>query len=217
MSGAVPPAGEPPKVSSFRLLATMGGGGAVAGFLIVLVYNFTLPTVQANRLARLDAAIRQVLPGAARYDTLYLLDGALRPTLPAGVDGKSLERVYAGMDASGRRIGYAIPWSEPGFQDAIDLIFGFDPAKPATLGLVVLASRETPGLGDKIESKPFLAQFADARTPLSPVKAGKSATPADVDMITGATISSRTVIGGINKAVQRWSPIITAYTAGGGS
>jgi electron transport complex protein RnfG len=195
----------------------MGGGGAVAGFLIVLVYNFTLPTVQANRLARLDTAIRQVLPGTARYDTLYLLDGALRPTLPAGVDGRKVEKVYAGVDVGGRRIGYAIPWSEPGFQDAIEFIFGFDPARPGTVGLAVLASRETPGLGDKIESPAWLAQFADAQTPLTAVKAGKSAQPTDVDMITGATISSRTVIGAINKAVQRWSPIIEAYGAGGGS
>lgn len=207
----------PPAVSSARLLLTLGGSGALAGLLIVAVYLLTLPTVQANRAARIRAAIHQVLPGIARYDTLYLVDGRLTPTVPAGIDARSLEKVYAGVDATGRVRGYAIAVSEPGFQDTIEMIVGFDPARPGTLGLVVLASRETPGLGDKIEAPAWLAQFADARTPLTAVKAGKSASPTDVDMITGATISSRAVIGGLNKAIARWSPLITAHGAGGGS
>jgi Na+-translocating ferredoxin:NAD+ oxidoreductase subunit G len=217
MSAATQSPGGAPQVSSSRLLATLGGAGAVAGLLIVLVYDVTLPTVQANRAARLETAIRQVLPGIAAYDTLYLVNGALTGTLPAGADARKIEKVYAGRDPGGTLVGYAIPASEPGFQDAIDVIFGYDPVKPGTLGLVVLGSRETPGLGDKIEAPEWLAQFEDARTPLAPVKAGKSAKPEDVDMVTGATISSRTVINAINKAVARWSPLVETHRTGGGS
>jgi Na+-translocating ferredoxin:NAD+ oxidoreductase RnfG subunit len=36
-------------------------------------------------------------------------------------------------------------------------------------------------------------------------------------MITGATISSRTVIAAINKGVARWQPLIAAYRSGGKS
>jgi len=216
MSGTpnTPNAPAPPPVSSLRLMSTMGGAGALAGLLIVAVYQLTLPTVQANRAARLETAIHQVLPGIARYDTLYLHDGALTATLPAGADARKLEKVYDGVDGDGRRIGFAIPATQPGFQDAIDVIFGFDPGKPATLGLVILSSRETPGLGDKIEAPGWLAQFAGASTPLSPVKAGAAQEPDDVAMITGATISSRTVIAAINTALGRWTPIIEAYLAG---
>lgn len=217
MSGDTKAPGAAPKISSFRLLGTMGGAGAVAGLLIVLVYQFTLPAVQANRAARLEQAIQQVVPGIARYDTLYLLNGALTATLPPGQDPRKVEKIYAGVDGDGRTKGYAIPTSEPGFQDAIDVIFGFDPATPRTLGLVILASRETPGLGDKIEKEAWLTQFGDAKTPLAPVKSGQKQKADDVEMITGATISSRTVIGAINKAVARWEPLIAAYRAGGKS
>jgi Na+-translocating ferredoxin:NAD+ oxidoreductase subunit G len=217
MSADAKAPGGPPRVSSSRLLATLGGAGAVAGLLIVLVYDVTLPTVQANRAARLETAIRQVLPGTTNYDTLFLVGGALTPTLPAGADARKIEKVYAGRDTGGALVGYAIPASDPGFQDAIDVIFGYDPARPGTLGLAVLGSRETPGLGDKIEAPEWLAQFEDARTPLAPVKAGTSTRPEDVDMITGATISSRTVINAINKAVARWSPLVEAHKTGGGS
>ena len=72
-------------------------------------------------------------------------------------------------------------------------------------------------LGDKILSESFREQFKDAKTPLNGVKAGASQKPEDVDMITGATISSRTIIRGINKAVAKWSPLIAAYDAAGGA
>jgi electron transport complex protein RnfG len=210
-----PNAPAPPRISSVRLMSTMGGAGALAGLLIVAVYQLTLPTVQANRAARLETAIHQVLPGIARYDTLYLHDGALTATLPAGADARKLEKIYDGVDGDGRHVGFAIPATQPGFQDAIDVIFGFDPGKPGTLGLVILSSRETPGLGDKIEAPGWLAQFAGASTPLSPVKAGTAQQPDDVAMITGATISSRTVIAAINSALDRWTPTIAAYREGG--
>jgi Na+-translocating ferredoxin:NAD+ oxidoreductase subunit G len=208
---------RPPQISSFRLLGTMGSAGAVAGLLIVLVYQATLPTVQANRAARLETAIQRVLPGLARYDTLYLVDNALTAALPPGVDGRKVEKIYRGVGGDGREIGFAIPVSEPGFQDAIEILFGFAPAPPATLGLVILGSRETPGLGDKIEAPQWLAQFDDARTPLVAVKSGAARAPEDVDMITGATISSRTVITAVNKGVARWAPLIETFRAGGGS
>lgn len=217
--GPIPntPAGPPPapQVKSFRLVATMAAAGAVAGLLIVVVFQATLPAILANRAARLDAALSTVVPGLERYDTLYLVDGKLRATLPPGVDARKTEKIYAAFDGSGRRVGFAIPASEPGFQDTIDLLFGFDPAKPGTLGLVILGTKETPGLGDKILSDGFRSQFADAKTPLTGVKAGQSQRPEDVDMITGATISSRTVIRAINKAVEKWSPLIAAHDAGG--
>jgi electron transport complex protein RnfG len=217
MSGDTKAPGSAPKISSTRLLGTMGGAGAVAGLLIVLVYQFTLPAILANRAARLESAILQVVPGSTTYHTLYLVNGALTATLPAGTDGKSVEKIYAAADDSGLVKGYAIPASEPGFADAVDVIFGFDPSRPGTLGLMILNSRETPGLGDKIEAVEWRGQFADAATPITGVKTGQSQKAEDVEMITGATISSRTVIAAINKGVARWKPVIDAYRAGGRS
>jgi electron transport complex protein RnfG len=217
MSGDTNTTGTAPKVSSLRLLSTMGGAGALAGLLIVLVYQFTLPTVLANRAARLETAILQVVPGSTRYDTLYVVDGALTATLPPGADARKLEKVYRGVNEAGGTTGFAIPTSQPGFQDVIDIIFGFDPDKPGTLGLAILSSRETPGLGDKIEAPKWLEQFTTLTTPLTAVKAGAAQNPGDAQMITGATISSRTVIGAINKALERWTPILAAYRAGGTS
>ncbi len=212
---SAPPAA--PEVESGRLIVTLGAAGALAGLLIVLAYQGTLPAIERNRAARTDRAVHEVLRGLDRYDTLYLHEGALTAALPPGVDARPLERVYAGYDAAGARAGFAIATGAPGFQDVIRILFGFDPASRTTLGLTILSSLETPGLGDKIEDERWRDQFRSRKTPLVRVKQGASKQPDEVDTITGATISSRTVIEAINKGVERWAPLLDAYLAKGES
>ena len=216
MSGDTKTPDTAPSVSSIRLLSTMGGAGAVAGLLIVLVYQFTLPAILANRAERLESAILQVVPGSTAYEPLYDVNGVLTAALPPAVDPKGLPKIYAAVDEQGTIKGYAIPSSETGFSDVVDVLFGFDPARPGTLGLVVVGSKETPGLGDKVEAPAWLEQFTDARTPITGVKAGQAQKPEDVEMVTGATITSRTVINAVNKAVERWKPLIDRHRAAGG-
>ena len=198
-----------PQISSLRLMLTMGAAGAIAGLLVVLVYAKTTPIIVAHRLAAIDVAIYEVLPGSDRYETLYLRDGALTAAAPAE-DGKhEAERVYAGLDKNGQLIGFAIPAKEPGFQDPIEILFGFDPRAKKTLGLVILSSRETPGLGDKIQDDTWRAQFQGAGAPVHATKRGATP-PGEVLMITGATISSRSVVSAINKGVERWQGLLPA-------
>jgi len=212
---STPPAA--PDVPAARLIATLGAAGALAGLLIVLAYQGTLPAIERNRAARTDRAIHEVLRGLERYDTLYLYQGALTAQLPPGVDERPLERVYAGFDRAGARIGFAVATGEGGFQDVIKILFGYDPASRTTLGLTILSSLETPGLGDKINEEGWRTQFRGRKTPLVRVKQGASKQPDEVDSITGATISSRTVIAAINKGVERWAPLLEAYLAKGHS
>jgi electron transport complex protein RnfG len=207
-SAPTPGAGTP----SWRLLATLAFAGALAGGLIVSVYGATLPRIEAHRASLVEGAVREVLKLPARWDTLYLDRDALTRQLPTGADPKTAERVFLGFDAEGRTVGAAITAGRPGFADVVTLIFGFDPASGALLGMKVLASKETPGLGDKIEKDTaFGAQFAGAIAPLKGVKARTGGNPSEVVTITGATISSRTVIRIINEATARWRPLLKAY------
>ncbi|HSR15696.1 MAG TPA: hypothetical protein VLL51_08085, partial [Gemmatimonadales bacterium] len=59
--GGAPGPAPGASVSSGRLIATLGGAGAVAGALIVLVFTATAPRIEAHRAARLDAAVQEVL------------------------------------------------------------------------------------------------------------------------------------------------------------
>jgi Na+-translocating ferredoxin:NAD+ oxidoreductase subunit G len=210
---AAPGAPDPgPSVSPLRLLLTLGGAGALAGLLIVGVYQATLPAIEAHRAAALAAAVEEVLGAPHSFRTLYLVDGELRDQVPEGRDAAALERVYPGYREDGSLIGFAIEGARPGFQDVIQVIFGYEPATCSVLGMRVLRHLETPGLGDKIVTdREWVDQFEGARPPLVDRKPGEATEPHEVDMITGATISARTVMLAINDAVEKWHDLLEGY------
>ncbi len=212
--GAAPPAGIPdrPDVSSIRLIATLAIAGSVAGLVIVLAFGWANPKIQAHRAEALRAAIQTVLDAPAAVRTYYVTDGALSETPPPGADTITAEKVHLGLDGAGKPVGYAITGQESGFQDAILVIFGYDPADDEVLAMRVLESKETPGLGDKIiKDSAFVAGFESVAAPIRGVKKGAGdGTPDEVDMITGATISSRAVIGIINHRIEALDPLLDA-------
>jgi len=203
-----------PEVSSIRLVLTLGVAGVLAGLLLVLVFKATEPAILRNKAAALEIAVQEVLKAPARYETLYVLDDRLAPELPEGRTERDTERVFLGFDAEDHPVGFAVTAGEPGFQDIVRLIFGYQPESRTVLGMKVLESKETPGLGDKIEKDlAFVSQFEGARAPLLGVKAGQGndSDPAEIDMITGATISSKAVIRIINNKLEVLRPLLEAY------
>src|SRR3990172_5627653 len=195
---------------SWRLLAVLGVGGALAGGLIVTAFLATVERITEHKAALVVGAVREVLKAGAGWDTLYLVEGKLTKQAPTGPGAQSAERVFVGYDAADQTLGAAITAGEPGFADVVSLIFGLAPATGALLGVKVLGHKETPGLGDKIERPTFLQQFVGALTPLKGVKT-KGADKSEVQTITGATITSRTVIRIVNNATARWQPLLQAY------
>jgi electron transport complex protein RnfG len=199
------------EVSTFRLVATLAIAGALAGLLIVLVNQHTKPIIDKYKAEQLRIAVYEVLPGVERYNTYYLVDDALSLTLPEGAKESEYKRVYVGYDTSDEISGIAISRGESGFQDVVQIIFGFDPATGKLSGMKVLDSKETPGLGDKIfKDMAFVDQFfAGPETPLVGVKIGAGkGLPNEIDTITGATISSKVVIDIINHGLEEWMPVI---------
>jgi electron transport complex protein RnfG len=207
--GAPPEAPAKTGSSTRQLIQTLGGLGLLAGLIIVVAYTATKPRIDANRARVLAAAIDEVLGAPARYDTLYLVGDSL-VAAPQG-DRSNLEAVYLGYRADSSIIGFAVVGEEPGFSDVIRLIFGYDPRDSRLLGMTVLEEKETPGLGSRIETdSSFNGGFAKAMSPIKGVKKGQGKEPNDVDMITGATISSRAVIRAINKTLERLGPALAA-------
>jgi electron transport complex protein RnfG len=197
--------------STARLVATLTVAGAAAGLLIVLVFQWANPRIEEYRAMVLAEAVGEVLGGPERYETVFL-DGDRFTRTPQS-DTVDLERIYVGYDAAGRPVGVAVAGGEPGFQDIISLIFGFDPGTGDVLGMKVLESKETPGLGDKIlKDSTFIGEFIGVATPLLAVKKGREANLAEeVVMITGATISSQAVIDIINHRLEALGPAMSEF------
>jgi electron transport complex protein RnfG len=208
-AGTMPVA--PAQASSMRMVASLGTAGALAGLLIVVVFTVTLEPIEAHKAEVLRSAVSEVLKDPARYETLYATsEGVFDSAAAAAAEGDA-EEFYVGLDANGRATGVAVKAAAAGFQDVITLIYGFDPKSGRLLGMKVLESKETPGLGDKIEKDmTFVSQFEQAVPPLAAVKRGMGA-PGEIDAITGATISSRAVVRIINESLDRLRAPIEAH------
>lgn len=195
----LPASGGP---STARLALTLALAGLLSGLALVSAYEVTLPRITANKAAAIKRAVLEVVPGSTQLRSLIWRDGALVASEEAGSDGF----IYAAYDGAGAFRGYAIPGEGAGFQDAIRLLYGFDPSAGNVVGMAILESRETPGLGDKIyKDASFVAEF-DALAVEPEIVATKepSGAPNEVDAITGATISSKAVVRIINGANAVW-------------
>ena len=101
--------------------------------------------------------------------------------------------LYTVSDAD-RTLGYCVEVVSAGFGGDLSLMVGFDAAREI-VGVAVVSHSETPGLGSLAAEPDFLSQFAG--------KGGELTLGEDVDAISGATVSSRAVLDGVNLAAAR--------------
>lgn len=157
-----------------------------ATLVLAVTYEVTKPIIEAQARDEETAALKEIIPDATSF-----------------VKKSSGGMEYFEAMKNGRLAGYCIKALGNGYGGYIRMVVGVD-TSGVILGVRVLEQQETPGLGTQItEVKPpdkepfFLKQFAgkDGRT----VAIGKN-----IDAITGATISSRAVTDGVNKAVTEF-------------
>jgi H+/Na+-translocating ferredoxin:NAD+ oxidoreductase subunit G len=194
--------GKPAAVAP-RMILALGLAGLLSGLLIVIVFEATLPMIEANRAAATRRAVFLVVPGSSALQKLVWKGD----TLEIATKTDAGEFVYAGYSDDGSFLGYAIPGEGAGFQDTIRLIYGFDPVARRVVGMDVLESKETPGLGDKIyKDKAFVDCFSKLAVEpnIVVVKNGTRSKDYEVDGITGATISSKAVVKILNASNAMW-------------
>ncbi len=196
-----------PEPSAARLILTLGVAGFLSGLCLVLVYIATEPAIERNRIAAIEAAVFQVLPGAESFEVFearneeVIRHDAASGAMPSGPS------VYAGFDADGRAVGFAIPGAGPGFQDTLEILIGWNAATRRVVGMAVLETRETPGLGDKIiTDERFTSSLENLalEPPAILVEPGQRQADNEVDGISGATISAQAIVNIINDSVGAW-------------
>ncbi len=195
------------------LLLAVLFGAALAGVQIGLNDR-----IQANKNADTMTQIPNLVPGA-KTGTI----------VPFGE-----LRVYKADDEAGKQVGWVLQASGQGFADKIELLLGVSMDAGKITGLYILAQNETPGLGNRITfpgnvefakvqaetpaqqaayfkengaDKAFRVQF-DSKSTLQPLVVTKNYDAAadneKIDALTGATISSQSVVDIVNKTIEKF-------------
>ena len=148
--------------------------------------------------------------------------GAAVEIMSGRIDVKKKDRtlfypVFQVID-EGKPAGWVIKAAGQGYADKIELLVGLDSSAQSLTGIFVLDQKETPGLGNKIVTNEWRSQFKGKGTAreLVVVKGGAQA-PHEIDSITGATISSKTVSDIVNATVNDLRSSLAAKATPGAS
>jgi len=216
----------PATPSSWAMIRVLSLIAMFAGLSVVLVVQFTDPIIKEKERLALEKAVFQVIPG-------ILPESAVRVSY--ALDAKGLERLdedaageanlFAVFDGSGKLAGIALQAAAQGYQDVVRTLYGYDPECECIIGLTIMKSTDTPGMGDKhtVEgNQAFMANFeqlsarlaADKERlahPIETVKHGTKTQAWEVDAISGATITSRAIGKGLRQSTGELLPLIARH------
>lgn len=169
--------------------------GAALGFTDLM----TRDRIEANRIERQMAAVRQVLP-------VYANDpGQEQWAYPE----RSAHIVFPGRDEEGSLSGLAVQARVgSGYAGDITAVTGFDMDGSITR-VVVLQHAETPGLGARIIEQDFTSQFQGVQPDDSQPRLARRG--GQIDAITAATVSSEAVVELVRRAGEVFREYLAEY------
>ncbi len=163
----------------------------IIAVLLGFMYYITEEPIYAQLERELFLAKQILLPAAAAFEVIDYTQSK----------ASSVTTVEKGFDASGNKVGYVVTVTPKGYAGEILAMIGFDVAISIT-SYSILNLNETPGLGDIAAKPDFINRFAGKSS--FPIKIVKipTANKTDVQAITGATVTSRAIVQGINDAAE---------------
>ena len=183
-----------------RMVVVLTVVGLLSGSFLATVGILTKDRIALNKQREIQEAIISVVPGTEMSEKLY--------------EEKDLS-IYGGKDPEGNLIGFGILASGIGFQDKISFMLGTNMSLTTIKKLKIIEQKETPGLGAKIEDEDVFLKFwenkdcSESLTLRKPaVKTSEELGPTEINTITGATISSESVLKIVNSAHERVRQLI---------
>ncbi|MDO8704656.1 MAG: electron transport complex subunit RsxG [Sulfuricaulis sp.] len=169
------------------------------GFAIVLAVTdrLTVKDIAARALEDRLNSLSQVIPASIHDNNLVADAIAMK-----NESGREITVYRATKDGKVTGVAYEIFGS--GYAGEMKLMLGID-AEGKVLGVRVLAHKETPGLGDKIEVKKgdWILRFTGLSIGNPPVEKWKvKKDGGQFDQFAGATITPRGVVGAIRKGLE---------------
>lgn len=170
----------------------------LAGGVLAYTYVATQRDIEKNLENAKKEALLAVLNGTSGYEEVKINDRTF---------------IFTARDEEGKIIGYGVMIEGSGFQGPIKIMVGFNTDASEVTGIEILENVETPGLGNRIVEDWFKKQFTGTTPPIEVLKGKAPENRSQIQAITGATISSKSVVKIVNDAAQ----ILKNYISGGGT
>jgi electron transport complex protein RnfG len=206
------------EVSLVRSGFTLAAIAAVCTALVALTWQATYERIAANEQVWLEQSLQPALSGLV-FDS-GVTDSMLTIPAPNDLPGSGDTIVYRVYSGDRPVAALFVVSARDGYAGAIRLLIGVD-ADAAVTGVHVLEHRETPGLGDGIETSKssWAAQFK-GRSLRDPVAAGWTIKRdgGEFDQLTGASVTPRAVVKAIRDTLVYFeanSAAVFAATADG--
>ena len=178
-----------PKPVIILLVITLIAGAVLSG-----VYVMTEDQIAMNNEMASQAAYKEVIPDAAKFNNLQV---------EGGVSGSTeIQKVLEGVDGSDVK-GYAIAvHNSQSFDSGLTLVVGIRPDGTVT-GISFTELHETAGMGMRCDEPEFKSQFENVNVTAFTLNKGGASTAEDViDSINGASVSSGAVVDAVNAALS---------------
>ena len=159
---------------------------AVAAGALAATNNVTAPIIQAQEAQKVQESLKEVLPNADEFEEQKDLQ------LPEGV-----QSVYFAK-SGGEDVGIIAVVSPSGYGGPVSIMVGIENEGKIS-AVRILSHSETAGLGAKITEPSFYEQFTGQSVDKE-LKVSKDG--GEIDAISAATISSRAVTNGVNRAIE---------------
>jgi electron transport complex protein RnfG len=191
----------------------LAGLAAVCTMLVAATHSVTAPRIAANEQAYLEQSLKPVLEGV-QYDGL-LSGSTIEIQPPHELPGKAPVTIYRVYADEAPVAALFVVTARDGFSGPIRLLVGVA-ADGRITGARVLAHRETPGLGDLIDSdkSDWIQQFTGRS--LDEPQTADWAIKRDggvFDQLTGASITPRAVIKAIRETLTYYGENTAAVFA----
>ena len=174
--------------NTIRMISVLTIIGLISGGALVLMYKYAHPLIIENQNSETKNAIFKIFPQTKSYEKKQVGEYVF----------------FKVKNNSGKLLGYAFLASGNGYQGEIKMMAGIKPDIKTLVGIEILESQETPGLGQEIASGKFRSQFKGLATypQITYIKNVKPTKPDQIEAITGATISSRAVCTILNDTIH---------------
>ena len=172
----------------------------VAGGLLGMVYEVTKEPIAQQAEKEKQEAYKAVFEDADSFEVCVEADDAdLAAYLTEnGFEAQTVNEVMEAKDASGETIGYALNMTtSEGYGG--DISFSMGVTLDGTLnGISIQDINETAGLGMNATKDEFKGQFAGKQVDAFEVTKSGAASDNEINAISGATITSKAITGGVN-------------------